>query len=482
MGSRALDDIINMVMSRFSHARDMASTASKYIALISDIIRGLDPAALTAALGAVSCAEGSPTIDPTVGDPSSRDVAVALAALYDKIAATDRALDILRAVFANNTWSKLAMYNKSSTYVLDVHKLRATAITAHNQYLSADDDAVFVAARALMVEPPVAFALERESQINKFTIWLFGWSLSTASGSAARRIQAAIERCKDNMLGSALVAPMDVLTRLRPTSVSGGDPGGGVRISNVTGSPMEFDMRGLIDPVYIEENGFKTSPLSGLTNQVLKRFNTVRRLGEGTPSDPIAAAANVETIDGTHWRALEDGDRTLSTRPSRYACLQNITAGCFDEKAVHVLNEYAALKPASTEILRGRIVDRIMKGFEARLSGTPSPAEFHAVATDADDITQVLLDTLSEYAGDASPEAICTYAAKTDFVIRSLRTEISRALDALAPPVRAYSEMVPTELTALLLSSYRSILARAVDELERSSTWNSYDVTLKELF
>lgn len=534
--------LVKTVGERLKYANKVATAATRYLGIIADIVRGSNPAEYNALTNAIKVAS---TCELTYADAVRASTETTLSNIYDRIAEIDAALGRLSTMFSNAQWSRAATYNKSSTYTVDIHRLRSDAATAHEQYLDADDDAIFTGARALIGEPPIAFVLENENTINKFTIWLFGWALSTARGQARTRIELIVERCKDNILGSAMVPAPGVLTRLLPATESmdaaklwkllGRDDAsapGLIVINNATGSPMEFSLAGMIDAEFIERNNFKTAPTSGLTNQVLKRFVTVRRLESSAPdgssdadkssvgkssvgkSSPLipppgrhgAAPYHViETIDGHHWRVLtstgadaltptddSDVDRA-STRPWRYTDLQSITSACFDERTVHILRDYAAMTPPSTEILRARIVERLVRGFEERLrdyvgstrttdrATTLNPRVFRSIAIDIDDITSVLLDTLSEYAGDASPEAICTYAAKTDTVIRSLTAEINRALDAREPPARFYSETAPTELTASIIAAYRGALARAVDELERSHTWNEYNATLKDL-
>lgn len=540
--------VLCMLESRLVHARKMAENADRYVGLVAEIIQGVDPDEYALIVKSINFAK---TVSLSADNSS---MLAEITRAYDILGDLDIELARLQRMFENAKWAKLAIYNKSTTYTLDIHRCRSSADDAHRKYLDVDDEPIFDAVKLAVGEPPLAFVLENENavddtgptRINKFTIWLISWTLSTARGEARRRLERMVERCKDAVMGSmriplgyagaagAFCHTRAVTSSMPPDALwkqlgrewddsltfdeNCARSHGLIVMTNPTGSPVEFDLRGLIDSATIAEHDFQTHPTSGLTKRILERFNTAKLL----PSDKNVRAKPfsrfpqtgqvpswqiIESIDGTTWRivvpiGVDPADdfsipadlmraftEGVSTRPHQYSVMQKITSRCFDPRAPHKLRDYAATisSRTSTEVLRAKIVDALSRGFEGRLGSAPSgqklsPRAFRDLAVDVVDVSETLLDMLSERVADASPESICTYAAKTDGVVRSLVSEINRALDIHSPPPRFYAETRPTELLAGLLGIFRTCVAAAVDELERSGAWEEYDLTLKEFW
>lgn len=545
---RTMETIPEILRARMESIFVIVEKASRYLEIVREIVQSINSAEYKKVNDDLatmrSFAEEIPTMDIT-----QVHLLRNMTNLYQKFVTIEQCFASVVSLFENQTYTKLAVYNMSSTYTTNIYHERNAAILAHEKYLDTatrDDEIIFkiVFDKITDINEAVAFVIDNENIINKFTIKLIHWVISNTSGEKRRRVELIVEKQKDILLNATRmdmrnqpgVQGLIYRYNLRPLTPSipinelfdqlGAkynakiSPNenfesfvrkgpGLIVINKATSSPVEFSLSGLIDIDYVTAHDLKTNPLSGLTKKIVERFNTARLLPRGGVSEPVKHFVGktqnwyvIESINGELWRILGlRGEKIipndaiigiikgLTTRPHQYNVMQceTILKKCLDPKAKVLLMDYEEEKIAapSSEPIRFAIIDTLTRGFETRLAKINNPNSFRELAIDRDNINETLLDILTHSTGiygKGSSEYLITYIAKFDGIIRAFTKELERRWGEEVLPERLFKEHSGEDLKNMLRTIFISVVTASVDELDRSRTWTEYDMTLKEFF
>jgi hypothetical protein len=347
---------IDLIRARVDIAHVIAARASKYLDIVGTALKGANMGRfelVTRDIAAIDTLSGQILAYNTLASFDD------MCAMYTILANLEASFTSIIDLFGDDTYTKMAVYNMSSTYSTNVYSLRGDVVSARDQYreISARDDDIIIGdflTSSHMADAGTAltFVVDHEEVVNKFMNQLIGWVVANTSGERRRRAELIIEKQKDAALGVTRVnlgqypGVQGVIYRynLRPASKSmppdnlvallqsraaekagasdaiaaferlaSGGPGV-IMINKSTPSPVEFDLSGIIDLEYITSRDIVTSPLSGVTKKVLERFDTARMLARGPPSEPLRRIAGsdtehwfvVESINGIDWRVLSN--------------------------------------------------------------------------------------------------------------------------------------------------------------------------------
>lgn len=542
-----MDTVGELIKQRIKYAVTLATRAEKYIDVIKDIVSGINPQEYKSCMAAIDRLKNTESIIMSLFGGDS--IFISMKNVYNELLSVDEAMTTLLKTLTNETYFKMAMHNMSATYVMNVHTERNAAIDLHEKFLEVsvlDDEKIFADVftelkAASNPTPAIAFIMDNETEINKFTIRLIGMVIKSVSGERKRRLELIIEKQKDIVLGSTrvdiskYVGVQGLLVRygLRPLTVSMPigelfgklnlaynsklsldenckNAGAGIIVVNISNnSPIEFDLRGLIDNEYITANDYKTSQVSGLTKKIIDRFSTTKFLPRaGSAGKTLIYPSKgpwyiLQTINGELYRALGKDTTAvapdtivglingLSTRPNQYnlAHSADILGKCFDPHAQLILDSYAEAKQsvASSEPTKAAIVERMREWFTKQIHDKkPQSArevKLHAVNTQI--ITEILLDILTHTTGThgkGSAEYIITYISKFDAIIYKFIKELERRWGEEQIADRVFKERSGADLEKYILDVHDGVVKLAVNELDKSLAWSEYDTSLKEYF
>ncbi len=543
--SEKRDRIPELARGRLQSASVVLQKTSRYMEIIGDIMRGLNPSGHA---DVMSATRETPEIIARISAfELGENILSSVFDLYKLVTALDEHLQLLTGVFENQTYAKMALHNMSSTYTTNIYAERNAAEVAHEKYKHAsirDDEEIF----ALVVSEAQCDIIEfviRNDTINKFTIKLIDWAIANSTGEKRRRAELIIEKQKDTVLGVERIklagaGVQSLISRYNLTAITRSMPlgelftrlklgysandsledncarlaragPGFILVNKSTPSPIEFNLSGLIDLDYVVKNNMKTPAMSGLTKKIIERFNTANMLARGGPAEPTRVIPGtvpmwyvLETINGVLWRQLGCAGQTiiptnlvtgivsgLTTRPHQYNDIQSdvIISRCFDPVAGMILDDYEKLKTevGTSEPMRAAIVDKLTADFETKIAGSMpgSPQELLAMVVDQTAISGVHLGILTHTTGargQGSGEYFITYITKFDGIVRAFIKELNRRWESAAITARDFKELAREPLRALLVKTYRDVTRAAAAELDSSRTWTDYDITLKEYF
>lgn len=342
----------------------MVDNGIKYFARIRKIVLSVNAADAAAIENAIKTLQEY--IHYLRGLDSAAPMLPALMDVYARAENIELCIAAVLGMLNNPTYTKLLSYNMSPTYMSIINLERSIINVAREKYsniITRDDDVIYEIVTGLIsIDKTLVFLMEAESKVNKFIIRLSGWAIYRTHGAARRRVEQAVEKQKDVVLGSARVdlskfmgvqesvsryglrpaststSLADVLRRLNPEFVPVDPPvlsgtveeadltppdhstmlqdfaalGPGVVLLNkVTSNPMEFNWDGLINAEYVDKHSLQTVPASGLTKKIINRFATVITLPRGPPSHTRIFTGRssdewyvIESINGLDWRAL----------------------------------------------------------------------------------------------------------------------------------------------------------------------------------
>lgn len=464
--------------------------------------------------------------------------------LFQTFIALDKALGVIIDVFKNEHYAKTATYNMSATYMVNMRMDRASAINVYEKYLDmcARDDSIIINSLLDLykinanTENAFTFVLENSNIVNKFIMKIISILVHKMSGEKRRKLELIVERQKNEILSSTRkknnytgvqsnivrygltpasnFLPLSEIfsiigvkynTKITPEENLKSLPCGVVVINKYAKSPIEFDLRGLIDAKYITSNDMKTNPTSGLTKKIIERFNTTRILPKtGSPAGSLIIGTESKTryvLENVSelYRLMSKGDKIeipydsiigifegLSLRAEQYNNIigEEIVSNCFDPNP-DILNSYKeeSMAAPSSEIIRAAVLDKITQWFSGVIKNTKitNSMEFKSKAIDKSVITVILSEVLTP-GHKKSDEYLVSYITKLDSIINNFLREFERKVGIEIIPERIFSELPADELSRTLASIHKNVTKSAIDELERSGLWTSYDTSLKEYF
>lgn len=550
----------NLISDRIDIIASDAPKYEKYIDDVKDIVNSVNPDFYKRCIEAhgqlVSISENvnknAKQLDNELGN---KKILSMLLEIYTDLFTLNSAMEILISLIQNQNYIKLMLYNMSATYTTSFYHERNTLINNYEKYISVsvdEDNIIFkkVFESLKIKDSPdqmLPFILDNEATVNKFTINLISEVIKYLKGEKRRRIELIVENQKDILLNatriklskySGVQSPL-VRYGLTPVTKSlsleklfGGmeydyksDISTGDNFSNFvqekkcglivinadSTSPIEFNVKGLIDSVYVNANDLKTNLQSGLTKKILDRFNTTNVLERGKlKPKPIEIYGKgpiwfvIQTINGVLYRCLGHGDETkipsdkicglitgLSTRAHQYNKIQSndIINKCFDSSAGIILQDYESLKqsPPDPSVIKQSIIHELEKKFKESLEENPisTVTDFKTRLIDVPLITEILLDKLTHtigVAGKGSTEYLVTYIARFEGTINRFIKELENKYVVMKLKASIFKELTNDALTSHIMSVYKSIITATIDELDKSRVWTDYDISLKEFF
>ena len=336
-----LTTVQQLLKKRFEFVQTINTISIKHLKIIVMYISGMNPVEYAACKQAhehvIKGIETLPMIE-------NADFAT-ISTLYENIKLMDDQIHVLLVMMANDTYTKMALYNMSATYTMSLRNERNNVLNAYERYqeVSIIDDIqihniVFDLA-GLKEDPDRAlfFISEHINVVNKFTIALVGMAIRLYNGEKRRKLELIVENQKDIVFGgkiqrydtivhhqlrsltsSMTLSELLLLVKYKYNSIEQfGASHRVVFINNGSSSPIEFDMRGLIDANYVMANGLKTNPSNGLTKKVIERFNTAKLLSRGTQSHTVTVYTGADAITGAG--AITGANASIKTNTHAHA-------------------------------------------------------------------------------------------------------------------------------------------------------------------
>lgn len=543
-----MSQVREILTKRMEFISIFVNSISAYWKVVSEIIQSIDNAKYTKVQQDIAGLTGLITEIPTIY--SDTNVLQSAADLYSKISTLENCFVSIFSFLNNPEYAKLAVYNMSSTYTHNIYQHRNIAISAHEKYADAStrgDVEIFshIFGSIPDHETVLAFIAKNTDVINKFTIKLLNWAITRSTGEQLRSLELVVETQKDKLLSAerlpasilpgiegmlyryglvpetlclelpAIFAQLghDYVDSMLPNEnmIALASAGPGIILVNKSnGSPMEFNLRGLIDHEYIEKHDLKSTITSGLTKKIITKFKTANMLEPGGTCEPIKffpGAKNtwivMETINGKLWRLLrKDGVEIptneivglvggATTRPMTYNMMQSdiILSKCFSRNAPMYLQAYldADIKP-STASLQANITEKLTAAYSValtKITAQSAPIDIKTLRRgllSSDVIFSVLAPILlHSHSGTdkGTPEYLVSHAAKTDAVIRLFLKELDRQLYYTNIQERIFKENNPEQLKNVLIDLYKVAVSTAAQELDKSNAWTEYDSSLK---
>ncbi len=522
--------IRELVKKRLEHIETINKISAKYLTTIASYISGLNP---------VEYAQCKEALKQTSSIDEVNEITLpAISKMYDDLQSLEKSVHVLFGMMSNETYMKMALYNMSSTYTINLRNEKAKAFTAFEKYQDASiaDDTIIhnivYDTIGLKDNPEIAlmFISDNIDVVNKFTIALVGYVIKYLSGDKRRSLELIVERQKDIVFGHSMqryttitmnslypitksmpLSELMSMIGVRATSIDQfAERHNVVYINNGSKSPIEFDMRGLINQEYIIANGLKTTPSTGLTKKIIERFNTAKYLGRGLFATEVTVRGEgpewyiIETLNGTLFRILGNLSTVnyktsantiqsliggLSLRPHEYNKLlsESILDNCFDAKAQLVLDSYVEEKKIikSSDPTKDKVITALMKYFSDNLTITASTTDRtirDVFKSDAVyDILHTVLPHKTGIHGKGYTEYLVTYNLKFDSLVRKFIKELDRVWDNIIT-ARDKSEREPDALREYIMETVRRLIRRAADALDGDNIWTEYDSSLKEYF
>jgi hypothetical protein len=525
-------------INRFQHCGFIINIIDKYFNNAVDIITGLNPSEAT------DCKNAIAFIKDTINTFDAKDDELSqleyLFNVYNTFSKFNDALETLFKMFDNEFYMKMVLYNMSATYSINVRNDRQYAHNAYEKYqLTAitDDIEIFSTFETMDVDTVFFFIIKNENVINKFTISLINTTIQRLDNARSDRLKNILEKQKDLILGSTRIISSDVgiqgqlirynlfpITKSQSlesifniidqpynTEKSADDNFASIDaivIQKASKSPIEFDIRGLIDLEYITENNFKISPVSGLNKKVIEKYDTAKNIGVVANAAPqimkIYTTATsyyiFETINGSLYRLLSTtasnykvpADKIIGlikgilTRPTQYNKLHEdkIISRCFDSKYNLIMDSYISNKKIieSSSVIKDNIIVKMKEHFEKNVDKITSVKELKEI--NVDDIKKIISRILTYRVplGKGAAEYSITHVVKLELIMNTFIRELERRWASEKINDNIFTSIEKKDLMELLIKTFTSVVKSATDFLDRDNSWTEYDKSIKEYF
>lgn len=465
--------------------------------------------------------------------------------LYIDLAKVSQTLIDLYALFENQTYEKLAIYNMSATYATNIYREKADVASFLEKYKEIsvrDDEIIFMQISTLQLDNKIVFdfIMENETIVNKFMTKILNMTIPRNSGSARRRLELIIEHQKDLVLGSQRIniakwkGIQGILVRYNLHPITSSMPlaelfaiigmkydakitadenfkkiTSVILINKSNSSPIEFNLQGLIDLEFIIKNNLKTKPMKGLNARIIEKYNTAKMLKSDASGNELTKIYGqgdkyyiFETIDGDLYRLLgRDGNahvpsdqitgllKGLSGRSHQYNTIQGdiILRRCFDSKYLHLLSMFVEhTERPSADPIKTSIVDKLVKSFESQIAEieVEGVRHFKSLVVDRNRIHDVLLKIINppRIQDHGAPEIMMSYLAKLDSITTTFIKELERRWQDVTISDRMFSEHDKKEVTRICIQIFTNIVKSAADELDQSNAWTEPGGALKTFF
>lgn len=564
-----MDQISNLLKNRAVLLNKILDRSAKYVKSIRELIIKNDPELHAKITNAVDALRASTDLHTDMSLMQTLN-------LYDTLNTIEENIKILYQIVINKNYEKQLLYDKSSTYSDEHYQDKRVFERTYDELLttSVKDDEFIIntVIEHLDVKnhkDELFQFVTTDTKSNKFMFKLVSTLIKETSGTQKRTLERLIEDQKDKMLessrlpnvkpgilGSMVRYGLRPLTDMIPIEELFSQIGfeydnsktpdenfkiisetnGVIVLTRSTKSPIDFDIRGLIDVDYIIKEDLKQAPIIGLNPKVIRRYETLKVLSEPTPESPLKVYPGkttswyvFETAADSKYRllvkentniALKHGGtempksahmlstlsrrkveglrsplvsenevigllKGLSLRAERYNHIQEteILSKCFDPLSKHILTTYTDT-PHIIDINQFAIQEKLMSKINEEIA-TSKPkhaADFKRIILDQNTISTIITDVIlqKQQHQRGSVEYLVTYVTRIDNMISSFMREAERQFRQESIPGRLFKEHTDSQIISILQDTFKNILKRTIEELNRNKSWSEYELSLKE--
>lgn len=479
--------------------------------------------------------------------------------VYDSFGVIDERLGMMVKIINNPMYERMAKFQMSITYYTTMMGHADEINKGHQNYINrainGDDTIAYSISKFIEVRthPDNVYMYIRENvkdNVNKLMMKIIAELINALAGDKRRYLEALIEKFKNNVLGATRfdmskyhgtqwqlstygLAPTGVSTPLRELftklHVTYDDKStlhenlealgralnvGVIFIPRVSGSPIEYNLRGIIDPVYISTRGLKVTPGMGLNKQILEKYATIVDIkpvegatddltpiivrGKGDPSDVYLIFDTIVKPAGgnTMARLLGRGSsfkipagtitgllEGLSSRPHAYneIICDEVIVNAFDISATAILRQYEQTKAivVSPEPVMNAVRNQLLEKF-SNGQIPKSRAELLGYVIDPDIPTIIASEIIRVLPIPKSAETTMSYLARFDLITRTFIKELEKQWFAQKLPVSMFKDN--TDLKNTLYHIHKQCIEKASSELIRMKMFSDLDISLKGHF
>lgn len=461
--------------------------------------------------------------------------------LYEYFESVDENLQTVIGLMNQDEYMKIHLYHMSATYTIGLRGEKVNIKAQYDKFREISihgDEKIFEFCKGFDKEK--LYEITTSKKANRFTIFMLNYLIKYYSNDRVkyRNLALIVEQQKNDVLGTTRIelkyagiqgqivnyslvpltesmkmseifkligvdtVNIDTTNSPQDLSLLSSQDFGVILLNKSSQSPLEFNLRGLIDPKYINENGLKISPLSGLTKKMLKKYTTINEL----PITPIAPAAKVivnphmdkfiilETLNGDLWRILGTGEtddlsaitgdkiigliKGLTTRAINYNKYHEdkIVDVCYDRKYEMIANSFSTIRESS-ENVKKELLDILVEGFLKKIDSI-NESNLAQVAQSLD-VRGALKKVLHR---ESAFEELITKLVKFELLHTTLIRAMERRWSEEPIDMKIFHEYTVADRNKILHETMIRVTKRAVDDLDRDNSWSDYDSSIKLQF
>jgi hypothetical protein len=495
----------------------------------------------------------------------SINAAIEMSLIYDKLDKLNSMLLIIIDKISNKVYIKAAIVNMSYTFSKDVKVCVVAIKELYDKYHKADieDDVLYfnsIAATTFVKDNlEELYNLVLASSSNKLINYLTLSMLDKVSDVQKNILFTRIETQKNAILNTKRVQirqlQIGVQSRMITYGLTPYDTSlplntflkeygvksiidlslkqhGVVLMNSSSRSPIEFDVRSLIDDKYIAQHSLKIHDSSGLSEKVIEKYNTSIDLGKSSilpeytkiyiegneilddqfPSYPDLWYI-IETINGTHYRFLvnerskQAGSKLVSskdiegllkgcsTRSTDYNNIMtsDIVKNYSDINMGNIVLDYKNKTTQETsDIIKTKIVDKLTAGFTKAFIELQTTRPKHTI-DDIKDINIIPLvqqtvlsvlittDTSSTIKKASSSEYMLTYLFKYNDTLTAMTKEVKYRWYNTKIDASIYKEYDKETANKKITEMFMLVVSQACNELDKNKMW-TLPLSLKQYY
>lgn len=551
-----MDIVKKLLHEKFAPVTIITAEITKYMNLIKDIIISYNQQEYNDILKGIKYLDEFIINIDNIHMDTVDEILSKTSTLYQDFDHITDILKLMTQVIQNNVYSKYMIHNMSTSYVLDFNHSKDYVLSLNETYISKSliiDNLLFDKILEMIdyknnMDKVFEFIIENETIINMFVIKIITVSIGLVNPNKRRRLENIIENQKNIILDANRITLnysgiQGLMIRYNLTPVTNSrsindifqlinlceyddnlslkdnlknlskiSSNGVICLSLITKSPIEFDIRGIIDMEYIIENNLKNTSISGINPKLIERFKTLTVLDKPKqPADKIICLSGKSneyyifaTLNGLQYKLLST-NRTnltrdtdikglingLSLRPYRYNTLHEemIIKSCFNNKYITIIEKYRnhIMSIPSSEHVKLNILDRLIQKFTLSINESPikSTRDFKARIVNYSTISNILLIIFTKDIKSRninSSEFLLTHIISIESLTGDFIKEIHRSLSKEKLNERIFAELSEAVLRETLISIYTNIITRAITEIDKNNTWMEYNLSLKNFF
>lgn len=319
--SAAYDKIVHKLFNeRTTIAQKIAAGCARYLGIITDFIRGNDPAEydkINTAIESIYTVNW-PNINIDAASPT--ECVSHWADIFDELNTLDNNVATAVGILTTTEYLRKAIQQTSTTTV-NIYQERSHLFALYDTYRAVNYEMIAMQIDQVGIDADIirGFALNR-AKFNQITAHIMRGVIQDSANDSATiwQLQSRIEDLKDTTLVSgrqtavpAIMSRFGLVPITRPMNgrsmlefLGIVDEGDGFDISiekavsnNACGAvlvymglfnttQLDFNLSGLIDAEYVLEHDLKTISGTGLTKKVIERLSTINRLKKDVPGTP----------------------------------------------------------------------------------------------------------------------------------------------------------------------------------------------------